>query len=59
MATISLLNDYMTPLLAGNRLACRQLVQDRMKRWGDTMRLYRDLLWPAMEQVEKMYESVQ
>ncbi len=57
MATLSLLNDYMTPLLAGNRLACRQLVQDRMKRWGDTMRLYRDLLWPAMEQVDRMYRE--
>ncbi len=57
MATLSLLNDYMTPLLAGNRMVCRQFVQDRMKRWGDTMRLYRDLLWPAMEQIETMYRE--
>lgn len=57
MALASLLDEFMPNLLAGNRRACRKLVQDRIKTEDDPLRLYFDLLWPAMERVEKLYRS--
>lgn len=48
---------YMTPLLAGNRTACRQLVKEQLARSDDPLILYHELLWPAMERVQKLYRS--
>ena len=57
MATGSLLKEYIPPLLAGNRVACRKLVQDRVRKADDPATLYHELLWPAMEQVDKLYRT--
>jgi len=48
---------YMTPLLAGNRAACRQLVKEQLARTDAPLTLYHELLWPAMERVEKLYRA--
>ena len=48
---------YMTPLLAGNRPACRQLVKEQLAKVNDPVSVYHELLWPAMERVEKLYRS--
>jgi len=57
MASPSLLKEYIPPLLAGNRVACRKFVRDRAERTGDATTLYYDLLWPAMEHVDKLFRS--
>lgn len=57
MASASLLKDYIPPLLAGNRVACRKFVRDRVGKVADPTSLYYELLWPAMEHVEKLYRA--
>ncbi len=57
MATLSVLDAYMTPLLAGNRVDCREFVEQQVSRVGDANVIYRELLWPAMERVEKLFRS--
>jgi methanogenic corrinoid protein MtbC1 len=54
MAAPSALEAYMTPLLAGNRSACRQFVLARATGGGNPAKLYDTLLWPAMERVETL-----
>lgn len=51
------LEEYMPPLLAGNRVACRDFVQRLLTSPEDPATLYRDLLWPAMERVEQLYRG--
>lgn len=57
MSATTLLDEYMIPLLAGNRLACRALVQRQLSQTQDATCLYRDLIWPAMERVDKLYRT--
>lgn len=47
----------MSPLLMGNRATCRTLIQRQINLVKDTTKLYYDLLWPAMERVDKLYRS--
>lgn len=51
----SLLDDYMSQLLAGNRAACRNIIQARLAELNNATKIYEELLWPAMERVEKLY----
>jgi methanogenic corrinoid protein MtbC1 len=51
------LDDYLTPLLAGNRIACREFVNDQLARTDDPTTVYREVLWPAMEKVAKLYRT--
>lgn len=53
----SIIDEYMVPLLAGNRPACRELIRRELNRTKNSVELYFDLLWPAMERVEKLYRS--
>ena len=57
MASSSLLEEYLTPLLAGNRVTCREFADSQLKRGKGAATLYRELLWPAMERVEKLYRT--
>lgn len=57
MASLTLVDKYITPLLAGERIACREFVQKQLERTRDASTLYRDLLWPAMERVDKLYRG--
>lgn len=57
MPSSSVPEPYMRPLLAGRRAECRAFVQRRIAETGDAVGLYRDLLWPAMEQVERLYRA--
>jgi len=47
----------MTSLLAGNRVGCRKFVMDRVAKTSDPASIYYDLLWPAMERVNKLYRA--
>jgi methanogenic corrinoid protein MtbC1 len=51
------IEEYMTPLLAGNRTACRDFVLGQLAVAGDVTCLYHELMWPAMERVEKLYRA--
>ena len=57
MPSTRLLDDYMTPLLAGERAACRKFVLGHVDKAPDPRNVYFDLLWPAMERVEKLYRA--
>lgn len=57
MPLTKLLNEYVAPLIAGNRVACRKLIRDELAKHEDSSTLYRDLLWPAMDRVEELYRE--
>ena len=53
----SMLEEYIEPLLAGDRTACRRLVMEKLETHADPTALYHELLWPAMEHVDKLYRA--
>ena len=57
MPSASPVEEYVVPLLAGNRTACRDFVQAQFQDADDPTRLYHELLWPAMERVDKLYRA--
>ena len=57
MASSSLLDRFMPPLLAGDRAVCRSIVQKELSCKGVANDLYTDFLWPAMDRVEKLFRG--
>ncbi len=57
MANSELLRQYMTPLLRGSRKDCRDLVTQALDSGTEPRSLYRELVWPALEQVDKLYRD--
>lgn len=57
MSAGSVVDQYLNRLLAGDRAGCRAFVQEQIAACDDPEKLYYDLLWPVMEQVEKLYRS--
>ncbi len=57
MAVTVPLDEFIGPLLTGNRTACRELVLGRLEATSDPAMLYEELLWPALEHVEKLYRA--
>jgi methanogenic corrinoid protein MtbC1 len=57
MSDTTTLEHYITPLLAGQRMACRTLIQKELAKASDAARIYEDFLWPAMERVETLFRS--
>jgi methanogenic corrinoid protein MtbC1 len=53
----SVLDRFLESLLAGDRQACRQVVQQQLETSPDAFQVYDGLLWPAMERVEKLYRK--
>lgn len=51
------LDQYMTPLLAGNRVACREYIAKQVTQTNDPTDVYWNLLWPAMEKVDQLYRG--
>jgi methanogenic corrinoid protein MtbC1 len=51
------LEEFVNPLLAGNRVACREILKRELAGTTDPTTLYQELLWPAMEHVEKLYRA--
>lgn len=50
------IEEYVVPLLAGDRRACRDIIHRQLQN-SDPVSLYQDLLWPAMEHVDKLYRN--
>lgn len=57
MAHSELLRQYMTPLLRGNRKDCRDIVIKALDSGTEPRNLYRELIWPALEQVDQLYRD--
>lgn len=57
LAPASFVDEYMVPLLAGNRPACREILRRHKVAVPDPVTAYHELLWPAMERVEKLYRA--
>ncbi len=57
MSSASLMDHYMASLLVGDRAACRNYIQDRLAKAEEPSEVYTKILWPAMEQVEKLYRA--
>lgn len=58
MTTSPMIDTYMEPLLSGNRGACREVVRN-FATTSDPVSVYHDLIWPAMERVDKLYRQDQ
>lgn len=56
-AASSLIEEYMTPLLAGNRTSCRDVMARCIAATSNIAAVYHDLLWSAMERVERLYRA--
>lgn len=57
MAVSNLLNQYLDPLLRGRRQDCREIVKSALRDGIEPRKLYHELIWPAMEHVDRMYRD--
>lgn len=57
MARSAIIRNFMPPLIAGDRSTCRQQVQDHLSKMKDPRRIYFDLLWPALEEIDRLYRE--
>lgn len=57
MSMTNLLTQYMDPLLRGHRSDCREIVKSALRDGIEPRKLYRELIWPAMEKVEQLYRE--
>lgn len=57
MTAERLLERFMPSLLAGRRQECRDVISMAISRGMDPPQLYGGLMWPAMEQVARMYRD--
>lgn len=54
----STLERYMTALLGGDRKTCREVMRLAVEHAGDgAENLYYDLLWPAMQKIDKLFRG--
>ena len=52
-----LFSAYFEPLLAGDRAACRQVIEDALSAGVTASHLLTDLIWPAMERIQALYRE--
>jgi methanogenic corrinoid protein MtbC1 len=57
MSAERLLDRFIPGLLSGRRQECRDILQEALAGGMEPLRLYREMVWPAMEQVEQMYRG--
>ena len=57
MKSDRLLERFMGPLLKGQRQECRQVFTEALQAGIEPEKLYQTMIWPAMEQVARMYRS--
>ena len=54
-----LFERYMEPLLQGNRVACRDIINEQIVARAPGHKLYNEIIWPAMEKVDTLYRKDQ
>jgi methanogenic corrinoid protein MtbC1 len=52
-----LLTRYLQPLLAGRRAECFSVIHQALDDGREAERVLRDVVWPAMAQLERLYRS--
>jgi len=57
MSSDRLLERFMSPLLAGRRQECRDVLADAMSHGIEPGNLYRNMVWPAMEEIARLYRE--
>jgi len=57
MDSHGLLQRFIPPLLAGQRHECRAMLVEALDSGARPRELYRDMVWPAMEHIERMYKE--
>jgi methanogenic corrinoid protein MtbC1 len=57
MTSDRLLEKFVPELLAGRRQGCRDILQEALAGGMEPVRLYRQMIWPAMEQVERLFRE--
>lgn len=57
MPAPSLVDGYMTRLLSGTRTESRSFVTELADKTMDPRSLYFDLIWPAMERIDKLFRT--
>jgi methanogenic corrinoid protein MtbC1 len=53
----NLLRTYLEPLLAGDRAACRQMIDEALAAGISAGDLLTQLIWPAMEHIQSLYRE--
>jgi methanogenic corrinoid protein MtbC1 len=59
MSTERFLDRYVGSLIAGQRQVCRDVLAEALTNGIEPANLYRKVLWPAMETLERMYRADQ
>ena len=54
-----LLERFLDPLLEGRRQECRQVFVEAIEAGVEPDKLYRSMIWPAMEHVARLYRADQ
>jgi len=57
LATTQIFQQYITPLLEGRRSICRTIITEALDNGIEPQRLYQDVVWPAMAQVDNLYRE--
>ena len=57
MPSASPVDVYVVPLIEGKRTVCRDLVHEQAAKTDDPTEVYHNLLWPAMERIDKLYRT--
>jgi len=57
MTTAELFTEYLEHLFAGKRCEARELILNAQDRGIDSSKLLTTIIWPAMDQVEKLYRN--
>jgi len=57
MPSQKVVESFMTPLLAGNRMECRAMLSREVARTPDVTQIYYELMWPAMHRIEQLYRG--
>ena len=52
-----LIRNYLEPLLAGQRDACRQIIEEAISAGNDARSLLNSLIWPTMELIQSLYRE--
>ncbi|MBI4580793.1 MAG: cobalamin B12-binding domain-containing protein [Planctomycetes bacterium] len=57
MSADQFLNRYMDSVLEGHRQACRDVLEEALTTGIDPRTIYRKIIWPAMENTERLYRA--
>jgi len=57
MSMNRLFDRYMSPLLDGRRKECRDVLARALESGTEPRSLYKKMIWPAMEQIEHLYNE--